>query len=171
VSLGGVDNATLLETRTGDCGGLSRPGGAYPLQSRAGGDFDEWVRRVYEEGGDPLSEAGEPMRWLYGICLKEGRTDRLLNCLLRIERAAHAQLEAERAACGRERAAVAALERENRLVRRMLESRDRQFATLQADVVALRRDWAWRAVQKARCGLGRARRMLGCLNGAEKGRA
>jgi hypothetical protein len=165
-----VDSGTLPETRTRDCGGLSRPGGAYPLQSRAGGDFGEWVRRVYEEGGDPLSEAREPMRWLYGICMKEGRADRLLNCLLRIERAAQAQLEAERAACDRERAAVAALERENRLVRRMLESRDRQFAALQSEVVALRRDWAWRAVQKARCGLGRARRLLGPLSGAQERR-
>jgi hypothetical protein len=166
-----VDTGTQAEARAAEGGSLCNPGGACPLESRAGGDFAEWIRRVYEVADDPLSEAGEPMRWLYGICRKEGRTERLVNCLLRAEKAAQAQLEREREACARERAAAEALARENRFVRRMLESRDRQFAALQAEVLAMRRNWAWRMVRRARCAAGRARRLLGPGGAAEGGRA
>jgi hypothetical protein len=153
------------------CASLCRPGAAYPLESRAGGDFAEWIRGVYEVAGDPLSEAGEPMRWLHGICRKEGRTDRLVNCLLRAEKAAQAQLEGERAACARERAAAVALEREVQFVRRMLESRDQQFAALQAEFVAMRRSWVWRLARRARCAAGRARRLLAPRGAPGWGRA
>jgi len=156
-----MEDGAKAETRAADCASLCRPGGAYPLESRAGGDFAEWIRRVYEVAGDPLSEAGEPMRWLYGICRKEGRTDRLVNCLLRAEKAAQAQLEREKAAFARERASSEALARENRFVRRLLENRDQQFAALQAEFLDVRRSWAWRLVRRARCAAGRARRLLG----------
>jgi hypothetical protein len=111
------------------------------------------------------------MRWLYGICQREGRTDRLVNCLLRIEAATHAELLGERAAAAQERAAVTALVKENQFVRRMLENRDRQFAALQSEFLAMRRDWAWRMVQRVRCAAKTARRAVGLPVPACPGRA
>jgi len=166
-----MDDGAQAGAREEQCASLCRPGAAYPLESRAGGDFAEWIRRVYEVAGDPLSEAGEPMRWLHGICRREGRTDRLVNCLLRAEKAAQAQLERERGACARERAAAEALAREIQFVRRMLESRDQQFAALQAEFLAMRRSWVWRLARRARCAAGRARRLLAPRGAPGWGRA
>lgn len=166
-----MDERAQAGAREEQCASLCRPGAAYPLESRAGGDFAEWIRRVYEVAGDPLSEAGEPMRWLHGICRKEGRTDRLVNCLLRAEKAAQVQLERERAESAGERAAAEALAREIQFVRRMLESRDQQFAALQAELLAMRRSWVWRLARRAQCAAGRARRMLAPRGAPGWGRA
>ena len=142
-------------------GGIFQAGRAFPLQSRAGGNFTEWLRRVREATDDPLSEAGESMKWFYGACAREGRVDRLFNCLLGIEKSLQLELDRAKAELERERSRALAAENEVRFVRRVLDSRDRQFSALQAEVLAARRDWMWRAVRKARCALRRARSSLG----------
>jgi hypothetical protein len=42
----------------------------------------------------------------------------------------------------------------------MLDDRDRQFAELQAEFAAMRRDWAWRALGVFRLGLRRLQRQF-----------
>lgn len=156
----GVEKGFSEETNAKGEGGLLRPGAAFPLQSGAGGDFATWVRRMHEEDGDPLSEAEEPMRWLLAICEEGRRVDRLVGGLVRIERSVQGELREQRAAADRCRAEVAALLKENRLARRMLEARDRQLASIQAEILATRGHWAWRLTQNARCASQRARRIL-----------
>lgn len=101
------------------------------------------------------------MKWFYGACAREGRVDRLVNGLLGIEKALQHELARARAEAEREKSRAAAAENEVRFVRRVLNSRDRQFSVLQAEVMAARRDWMWRAVRRARCALRRARATLG----------
>lgn len=135
----------------------ARQSGARPLKSGAGGSLRDWVDRIRKDVGDPLAEANRPMTWLYRNCLREGRTDRLVNCLIRLENEAHGQLLIERAGMQREQAALI---RENGLLRRMLADRDRQYAALQAELVALRRDWVLRFIRALRSDFRRIRRMF-----------
>jgi hypothetical protein len=60
----------------------------------------------------------------------------------------------------RERSAHEALARENKFIQRLLDDRDRQFAALQEEVAALKRDWAWRTLCLFRRGSIRLRRLL-----------
>jgi hypothetical protein len=60
----------------------------------------------------------------------------------------------------KERTANAALIRENRFIQRMLDDRDRQFATLQAESAAMRRDWLWRTLGAARSEFRRLRTQI-----------
>jgi hypothetical protein len=53
-----------------------------------------------------------------------------------------------------------ALSRENRFIQRLLDDRDRQFAALQGEVAALKRDWAWRTLSLLRRGTIRLRHRL-----------
>jgi hypothetical protein len=130
-------------------------GGArsFPLESRAGGDFGEWIRILLQDTGEPLSETGETMKRILRVCEIENRTDRLVNRLVAIEKSVQGQLS-------NERAAAEALAKENRFIGRMLEDRDREFAALQTEFVALKRDWAWRTVRMIRCDLTRLRRLF-----------
>jgi hypothetical protein len=59
-----------------------------------------------------------------------------------------------------ERDPEAALVRENRFIQRMLDDRDRQFAALQEEVAALKRDWAWRTLFLLRRAIFRLRRQF-----------
>jgi hypothetical protein len=119
--------------------------------------------RIRQDPGDPLSEANRPMRWLYRNCVREGRTDRLVNCLIRLEAEARAQLLTERAGMQREQAALI---RENGLIRRMLADRDGQYGALQAELVALRRDWVLRFIRTLRSDVRRIRRLFRAPAGA-----
>ncbi len=139
--------------------GAMRPG-AFPLESGAGGGLREWIRCLNEEACDPLSGASRPMRWLYRICRRGNRLDRLVNRLVLMEKAAHAELLRERAATDRGQAAVAALLRDKRFIQRMLDERDRQFAGLQAELAAMRRDRVWRIVRMLRSDVRRIRRLF-----------
>jgi hypothetical protein len=55
---------------------------------------------------------------------------------------------------------VAALVRENRFIQRMLDDRDRQFASLQGELSSMRRDWAWRTLGVLRLEVRRFRRQF-----------
>jgi hypothetical protein len=59
-----------------------------------------------------------------------------------------------------DRSAHAALARENKFIQRLLDDRDRQFAALQEEVAALKRDWAWRTLCLFRRGAIRLRRLF-----------
>ena len=134
--------------------------GAFPLESGAGGGLREWIRSLGEEAGDPLSGANRPMRWLYAVCLREHRVDRLVSRLVQMEGAAHAQLQRERAEAEMGQAAVAELLRDKRFIQRMLDERDRQCAELQAELAAIRRSRVWRIVGMLRGDVRRIRRIF-----------
>jgi hypothetical protein len=136
---------------------------AFPLESRAGGSCRDWFLFLRRDFGDPLSEASEPLRRIFEFCKEENRADRLVNRLIGIERAVQKELL-------REKAATETLVNENRFIRRMLDDRDRQYAELQVELVAMRRDWAWRAIRMLRRRLGRLCRLYqagGCLRQGE----
>ncbi len=76
-----------------ECNDIMRIGGTFPLESRAGGNFRDWIYYLYRDLEDPLSEANEPMRWIFRIFHKENRTDRFANRLLAIEKEARVELE------------------------------------------------------------------------------
>jgi hypothetical protein len=59
-----------------------------------------------------------------------------------------------------ERRAGATLIRDNKFIQRLLDDRDRQFAALQEEVAALKRDWAWRTLCMFRRGTIRLRRQF-----------
>jgi hypothetical protein len=59
-----------------------------------------------------------------------------------------------------ERRTDEALLRENKFIQRLLDDRDRQFAALQEEVAALKRDWAWRTLCMFRRGTIRLRRQF-----------
>jgi hypothetical protein len=59
-----------------------------------------------------------------------------------------------------EEEAGGALVRENRFIQRMLDDRDRQFASLQRELSTMRRDWAWRTLAVLRLGVRRIRRQF-----------
>ena len=155
----------------GECNDIMRAGGSFPLASGAGGIFRDWIYYLFQDLADPLSEASEPLKWIYQIYAQEKRTDRLVNRLLAIEKEGHAQLQRERAdkrAVADDRAALArdrdaliaertALRAERDQILATLTERDRQFAALHADYAALRRDWAGRAVRMVRNDLRRLR--------------
>jgi radical SAM protein with 4Fe4S-binding SPASM domain len=155
------------------CNDIMRAGGSFPLASRAGGIFRDWIYDLYREQPDSLSEASDSLKWIYQIYEKEKRTDRFVNRLLAIEKAGHEELRRERAdklAVAADRAALArardslsaerfALRAERDRIQRNLEARDRQFAALHADYASLRRDWAWRLGQMIRNDLKRLRRL------------
>ncbi len=136
-------------------------GRAFPLRSRAGGSCRDWIRYLHQELGDPLRDAGEPMRRMFRIYLRENRTDRLVNRLVALEAEAQAEL-------ARERAEKEALQREISLNRRMLDDRDMQFSALKSEFAALQRDWAWRSLREARRGLLRIRGLFGTARAARR---
>jgi len=176
----------LLEDSSGlkicrQCNDVMRVGGTFPLASRAGGVFRDWLYYLYQDLADPLSEANEPMKWIFQIYQKEGRADRFVNRLLAIEKSVQAELSQERndraVAAGRteglarERDAVvrelqllqsdrqALAETKDRL-QATLDERDRQFAALHADYVAIRRSWTWRLGQMVQRDIARLTRWL-----------
>ena len=100
------------------------------------------------------------MRWLYAVCLREHRVDRLVSRLVQMEGAAHAQLQRERAEAEMGQAAVAELLRDKRFIQRMLDERDRQCAELQAELAAIRRSRVWRIVGMLRGDVRRIRRIF-----------
>jgi hypothetical protein len=59
-----------------------------------------------------------------------------------------------------ERRSDDALLRENKFIQRLLDDRDRQFAALQEEVAAMKRDWAWRTLCLFRRGTIRLRRQF-----------
>jgi hypothetical protein len=61
----------------------------------------------------------------------------------------------------REQPADVALVRENKFIKRMLDDRDRQFAALQDELSAMRRNWAWRTLGVFGLGLRRFSRPPG----------
>jgi hypothetical protein len=100
------------------------------------------------------------MRWLYAVCRRENRVDRLVNRLVRVEKAAQAELRRERAATDSCQAAVAQLLRDKRLLRKMLDERGRQLAEVQAELAAMRRNGFWRIVRLLRSDARRIRRLF-----------
>jgi sulfatase maturation enzyme AslB (radical SAM superfamily) len=144
------DNSGLKICR--ECNDILRIGGTYPLASGEGGDFRDWILYLYQDLDEPLSEANEPMKWIFRIYQKENRTDRFANRLLGIEKAAQARFQRTRDALIRERAILVA---DKERVQHLLDERDRQFAALHADYVAMRSDWLWRVVQMIRNDLDR----------------
>lgn len=134
----------------------------FPLESRAGGSCREWIHYLHQGPGEPLDDAGEPMRRIYCIYQKEGRADRLVSRLVALEREARVEFIVERSEKER-------LLREAALNLRMLQDRDRQFAALKAECAALQGDWAWRAIRSTRRGLSRMRGLL--LPARDAGRA
>jgi hypothetical protein len=151
-----LDDSSSLAICRG-CNDIMRVGGTWPLESRGGGNFRDWVYYLHQDLADPLAEANEAMRWIYQIYQKENRADRFANRLLGLEKAAHRDLQKARAETEKERAAVVALGKENRFIQRMLDDRDREFAALQADYVAMRRDRVWRVISMIRNDLSRLR--------------
>jgi hypothetical protein len=125
----------------------------FPLESRAGGNCRDWLRHLHQNVGEPLSEAGDAMKRVFKIYQMENRTDRLVGRLVGIEKAMQGEIS-------RERAAAQVLARENKFIKRMLDDRDREFSALQAEFVALRHDWVWRAMRTLRGELGRLRRLF-----------
>jgi hypothetical protein len=126
---------------------------AFPLESRAGGNYRDWIHSLHRDTGEALSDVGDPMRRIFRICQMENRTDRLVSRLVWIEKSVQEALS-------RERAEAQALASENRFIKRMLDDRDREFSALQAEFLALKRNWIWRAIRAVRCDLGRLRRLV-----------
>jgi hypothetical protein len=60
----------------------------------------------------------------------------------------------------RDRRVEDSLSRENKFIQRLLDDRDRQYAALQEEVFALKRDWAWRTLCIFRRGTIRLRRQF-----------
>jgi hypothetical protein len=55
---------------------------------------------------------------------------------------------------------VEALVRENKFILRLLDDRDRQFASVQCELSAMRRDWVWRTLGVLKNEVRRARRQF-----------
>jgi len=125
----------------------------FPLESGAGGSCREWIQYLHQDAHRAMADANEPLKRIFALYQRENRADRLVNRLVAIEKALHAELQ-------KERAAVAVLSRENKFVQRMLDDKDRQYASLQTEFVALRNDWAWRTIRMIRGRLGRVRRIV-----------
>jgi hypothetical protein len=132
---------------------------AYPLRSGVGGNCRDWIHFLHQDTGESFSEPDDPMRRIFRICQSEHRTDRLVSRLIGIEKSLQKELAGERDAVER-------LGRENRFIQRMLEDRDREFSILQAEFVALKRDWVWRTLRRVRCDLARLRRFFRPSRGA-----
>jgi uncharacterized protein with von Willebrand factor type A (vWA) domain len=146
-----------------------RAGGTPPLDSKAGGLMRDWVYYLHKDMEDPLSEMNEAMKWIFKIYQKENRADRFANRMVELEKAAQAELARERKdgaeALAAEKAARIsidgdreAIRREKEGIQRMLDERDRQYAALHAEWVAMRKDRIWRFASMVRRDL---RRMLG----------
>ena len=104
-----LDDSSALKICKG-CNDIMRVGGTFPLQSQAGGTFRDWIYYLYQDLDDPLSEANEPMKWIFKIYQNENRVDRFANRLLEIEKRTHADLmleRTERLALGADRDRVA----------------------------------------------------------------
>jgi radical SAM protein with 4Fe4S-binding SPASM domain len=165
--------ALLLDSRALEickgCNDVMRAGGTPPLDSKAGGLMRDWVYYLFKDMEDPTSEMNEAMKWIFRIYQKEGRADRFANRMVELEKAAQTELERER----RERAACEAAieaERTNRIsvqgdrdairkekegIQRLLDQRDKEFAALHAELVAMRKDKAWRFASMIRRDVGR----------------
>jgi hypothetical protein len=152
-----LDDGSSLEICR-SCNDIMKVGGTFPLASRAGGNFRDWVYYLFQDLDDPLSEANEAMKWIFRIYQKEGRADRFANRLLGIEKAAQGELREER----RAREALAG---ELESVQRTLDDRDREFAALHAEYSAMRRDRFWRVASMLRNDLKRIRRLFGRESG------
>ena len=125
----------------------------FPLESRAGGSCRDWIQYLHAGADDATGEAGDPMKRIFRIYQRENRTERLVARLAAIDKATHAELQ-------RERSAAADLAKENRLLQRMLDDRDRQYSALQMECVSLKRNWLWRTMRVVRTDLVRLRRKL-----------
>jgi sulfatase maturation enzyme AslB (radical SAM superfamily) len=104
------------------CNDVMRIGDSPILESGAGGIFREWIYDLYKETDDPLSEATPSFKWVYQIYKKEGRLDRLLNHLLKVEKSAQAEITALQV----------------------------EVTALQAQFAAVRRSKTWRIVNTAK---------------------
>jgi radical SAM protein with 4Fe4S-binding SPASM domain len=154
-------DSTALEICKG-CNDVMRAGGTPPLDSKAGGLMRDWIYYLHKDIEDPLSEMNEAMKWIFKIYQKENRADRFANRMVEFEKTAQKELARERVDGA---ARVAALEhalasesagrisvegdrdairREKEGIQRMLDERDRQFAALHAEMVAMRKDRVWR---------------------------
>jgi hypothetical protein len=145
-----LKDSTALEICKG-CNDVMRAGETPPLDSRAGGVVRDWVYYLHKDMQDPLSEMNEAMRWIYRIYEKEGRTDRFANRMIEIEKGVQKELKAEREAVAAERAGRVnvegdrdAIRKEKEGIQRLLDQRDKEFAALHAELVAMRKDKAWR---------------------------
>jgi hypothetical protein len=182
------DSSALAICR--QCNDIMRIGGTLPLASGGGGNFRDWIYHLHEDLDDPLSEANPAMRWIFKIYEKEGRTDRMVNRLLGLERALTAERDAllvqrdelaflrdmftaDRAAVAADRSAIqgrlderdrqfAALHAEYTAVVKRLEDQGRQLSDLHAEHVAMKRDWVWRLARMIR---NDVRRLLGAIRG------
>jgi hypothetical protein len=166
-----ADNSGLKICR--QCNDVMKMGGTLPLESGAGGDFRNWLHYLFADLSDPLGEANPAMRWIFQIYSHEGRLDRLVNRLIRLERAAHAvqsSTEKRRMQTARE------LEQRNRELderNRELNERDREFAELHRAYVRLRRSFGWRIqnmlVNDVRRVVGFARKLWRLVMGGAHG--
>jgi radical SAM protein with 4Fe4S-binding SPASM domain len=163
-----LEDSRALEICRG-CNDVMRAGGTPPLDSKAGGLMRDWVYYLFKDMEDPTSEMNEAMKWIFRIYQKEGRADRFANRMVELEKAAQEEIKRER----REKeAALAAIEsetacrvgiegdrdairREKEGIQRLLDERDRQFAALHADLVAMRSDKLWRFANMLRSDFGR----------------
>ena len=149
------DSASLKICR--ECNDIMRIGGTLPLASGGGGNFRDWVYYLHQDLEDPLSEASEPLKWIFQIYQKENRTDRFANRLLAIEKATQAELQLTRRELAGQTAKSNSIQfqfdergRELDRVQRLLDERDRQFQALHQDYVAMRRHLVWRIVRMVR---------------------
>ena len=140
-----------------ECNDIMRIGGTLPLASGGGGNFRDWVYYLHQDLEDPLSEASEPLKWIFQIYQKENRTDRFANRLLAIEKATQAELQLTRRELADRIAKSNSIQfqfdergRELDRVQRLLDERDRQFQALHQDYVAMRRHLVWRIVRMVR---------------------
>ncbi len=157
-------DSTALEICKGCNDDVMRAGGTPPLDSKAGGLMRDWVYYLFKDMEDPTSEMNEAMKWIFRIYQKEGRADRFANRMVELEKAAQAELARERrereaveAAVDAERANVSSIRgdrdailREKEGIQKMLDQRDTEFAALHAELVAMRKDKAWRFVSMVR---------------------
>ena len=139
------------------CNDVLRAADTPPLDSMAGGLFRDWIYDLYKDTDDPLSEANEVMKWIFKIYLKEGRTDRLANRFIAIEKEGHKKLQEIQAALASlhlDRLTILkdneAIKREKESIQATLDERDRQYAELHAEWTSMRKDSMWRFVSMIR---------------------
>jgi hypothetical protein len=157
-----IDDGCALEICR-QCNDVMKIGGTFPLESHAGGIFRDWIYYLYQDLPDPLSEANEPMKWIFRIYEKEGRTDRFANRLLRLEREAQRELAAKRTEVADLTGECDLLRVECASLQRMLDERDRDFAHLHAEYVAIRNSLTWRLVRMLANDINRITRWLSGL--------
>jgi sulfatase maturation enzyme AslB (radical SAM superfamily) len=143
------------------CNDILKAGGIYPLESRAGGNFRDWIHYLYQDMDDPFGEANEAMKWIFRIYKNENRSERLANRLIGLEKIARRELSECRERCRSLASENDALVAKIAAIQRTLDERDREFGALHAEFVAMRRSRAWRLMRMLANDLARLRRWTG----------